>query len=115
MAYISEIKLPNNSSYLLKDKAAHYYATCSTAAATATKTTTISDFNLESGVRITLTFTYGNTASSPALSINEGTAKNFLLINDNIALWNAGETCDFIYDGTNWNLVNYDKIEVIRL
>lgn len=115
MAYISEIKLPNNSTYVVKDRAAHYYATCTTAAATVTKEATITNFVLEEGARITLTFTYGNSAAAPTLSINNDTAKSFVLMNDNIYLWNNGETCDFIYNGTGWVMVNYDKIEVVRL
>lgn len=115
MAYISKITLPNNSEYDLKDKTAHWYGVVDTVAATAEKETTINGFVLESGSRILLTFTYVNSAAAPTLTINEGTEVPFKLINDNNVLWNEGETCEFVYDGIYWNLINYDKIEVIRL
>lgn len=111
MAYISEVKLPNNSSYKLKDATLHYYAVCGTVAATATKSITLANFTLETNTRITITFTYANTASSPALSINEGNAISFATNTE----WNDGDTLDFIYDGTNWVPINYNRIEVIRL
>ena len=114
MAYISKIQLPDGSIYDIKG-ATTYYATCSTAAATATKEITLSNFTLETGTRIIVTFTYENTAAAPSLSINEATAVSFYLNRGNAALWDAGETCEFIYDGTYWNLINYGKIEVIRL
>ena len=115
MSYISQVTLPNNSSYYLKDKELHYYCACATAANTAEKTVTISDFALVTGVRIIVKFTYGNTAAAPSLSINSGTAVSFYLNEGNVALWEDGETVEFIYDGTYWNMINYDKIEVIRL
>lgn len=115
MSYISQITLPNNSSYYLKDKELHYYTSCSTAADTATKSVTISGFTLVEGVKVTIAFTYANTAAAPSLSINSGTAVSFYLNKDNITLWEDGETVEFIYDGTYWNIINYDKIEVIRL
>lgn len=115
MSYLSKIVLPNNTEYDLKDRAAHWYGVVDTAAAEAIKEVSIENFVLITGTKITLTFEYANSASNPSLSINEATAIPFALINDNAALWNDGETCEFIYDGTAWNLINYDKVEVIRL
>lgn len=115
MAYISKVKLPNNSSYDLKDSGAHWYGNCTTAAATAAKECTIEGFAREAGTKVVITFTYANSAASPTLSINEETAAPLALMNGNVALWDDGETCEFIFDGTNWNLINYGKVEVIRL
>ena len=61
------------------------------------------------------TFVNSNSASSPVLSINNEATIPFRIINGNASLWNDGETCEFIYDGSYWNLINYDKVEVIRL
>lgn len=115
MSYLSKIKLPNNNEYFLRDKEAHWYGTVDTAAATAAKSTTITGLTPTIGSKIILTFTYGNTAAAPTLSVNGTAAIPFYLNHGNAALWDAEETCEFIYDGTYWNLINYGKIEVIRL
>ena len=115
MAYISKVKLPNNSEYLIKDKEAHYYGVCSSANNVAIKSVTISGFELVEGVRISVKFENENIADNPSLSINGGTAINFQLENDNIGLWDAGEIVDLRYDGTNWCVVNYSKVEVVYL
>lgn len=93
---------------------ANRYAACSTAAATAAKTASIKEgtFTLKQGTRVTVVFTYMNTANSPTLNINgtggfkiyhrgtqitSGTNKNLLQ-----------GACDFVYDGTRWLLIgNY--------
>lgn len=115
MAYLSKIVLPNSSEYNLRDSGAHYYGVVDTMAAIAIKEVSVANFVLEIGARIVLKFNYANSAASPSLSINGETAVPFALINGNNMLWNSGETCEFIYDGIAWNLINYDKIEVIRL
>ena len=90
------------------------YAVCSTAAATAAKTASVTNgtFTLETGARVTVNFTHQNTAVSPTLNINGTGAKNIyhngaqitLLTNRNL-LYGA---CDFVYDGTQWLLIgNY--------
>ena len=115
MAYISKVVLPNSNEYDLRDKGAHWYGEVNTNADVASKQTTISGFTLENGAKIILTFVNSNSASSPVLSINNEATIPFRIINDNVSLWNDGETCEFIYDGSYWNLINYDKVEVIRL
>lgn len=51
------------------------YGTCSTAAATAAKTVTLSYFTLVAGKQIRVKFTYANTASTPTLNVNSTGAK----------------------------------------
>lgn len=90
------------------------YGACSTAASTAAKTVSITkgNFALGSGARVTVKFTYANTASNPTLDVNSKGAKNIyhkgarITTGTNKALL-AG-VCDFVYDGTQWHLVgNY--------
>ena len=90
------------------------FGTCSTAAATAAKTVSITTgtFNLEAGAKVSVKFTNANTAGTPTLNVNSKGAKNIfhkgaqITTGDNKALL-AG-VCDFIYDGTQWHLVgNY--------
>lgn len=90
------------------------YASSSTAAATAAKTASITTgtFALDAGTRVTVKFANANTADTPTLNINSTGAKNIfskgvqITTGSNKALL-AG-VVDFVYDGTQWNLVgNY--------
>lgn len=91
------------------------FGTCGTAAATAAKTVTITSGNVASlttGLRVTVKFTYANTASYPTLNVNGKGAKSIYHKGSQITLGTnksllAG-VCDFVYDGTQWHLVgNY--------
>lgn len=90
------------------------YATCSTAGATAAKTADITTgtFELSAGSRVTVKFANANTANSPTLNINSKGAKNIFhrgtqITNGANKALLAG-ACDFVYDGTQWNLIgNY--------
>ena len=90
------------------------FGTCSTAAATAAKTVSITDgtFSLEAGARVSVKFSNANTADTPTLNVaNKGAKSIFhkgakITTGVNKALL-AG-VCDFIYDGTQWHLIgNY--------
>jgi hypothetical protein len=90
------------------------FGICSTAAATAAKTVSITTgtFNLEAGARVSVKFSNANTANSPTLNVNSKGAKNIfhkgaqITSGSNKALL-AG-VVDFIYDGTQWHLIgNY--------
>ena len=90
------------------------FGICSTAAATAAKTVSITTgtFNLEAGARVSIQFSNANTANSPTLNVNSKGAKNIfhkgaqITSGSNKALL-AG-VVDFIYDGTQWHLIgNY--------
>ena len=54
------------------------FGTCSTAAATAAKTVSITTgtFSLEAGARVTVKFSNANTAGTPTLNVNSTGAKN---------------------------------------
>ena len=90
------------------------YCTCTTAAATAAKTASITSgtFTLEAGAHVIVKFSNANTASNPTLNINGTGAKNIfhngarITTDTNTALL-AGAV-DFVYDGTQWQLLgNY--------
>lgn len=92
-----------------------YTATCPTAAATAAKIATLDDstgFSLTTGVRVAVTFTYGNTATTPTLNVSSSGAKTIAINSSATAFttgngttyntWGAYETVIFTYTGTYW-------------
>lgn len=90
------------------------YGTCATAAATAAKVVTCSDFDtLITGVMIAVKFTYSNTASSPTLNVNGTGAKTIYRYGTTApstsaaTSWNAGSVICFIYDGSYWQMTNW--------
>lgn len=92
-----------------------YYGTCSTAAATAAKTASITDFptTLTAGLKVTIRFTNANGVANPTLSINNGTAiaiKRYGTTAPGTSAgtsWNAGTTVQMTYDGTYWLIDNW--------
>lgn len=85
----------------------HHYAECSTAAATAAKTVTLSGFTLATGARIIVRFTVTNTASNPTLDVNGTGAKAIQYHNAAISAWYlaANRLREFVYDGSAWELI----------
>ena len=95
-----------------------FRATCSTAAATAAKVATLEDdtgFSLTAGVKVAVTFTYGNSATTPTLRVDgtsTGTAASVAYPSSTTAYgtgngttyntWGAYETMLFTYTGTYW-------------
>lgn len=92
-----------------------YTATCPTAAGTAAKIATLDDatgFSLTAGVRVAVTFTYGNTATTPTLNVSSSGAKTIAIPSSATAFttgsgttyntWGAYETVIFTYTGTYW-------------
>ena len=96
-----------------------FRATCPTAAGTTTKVATLQtsnrNFSLTAGVRVAVTFTYGNTATTPTLRVDgssTGTAKTIAVATSATAkatgngttynTWGPYETILFTYDGTYW-------------
>ena len=82
-----------------------YFGTCSTAAATQIKVVSCAGFELKTGSRIAVQFTYSNTASRPKLNVN-GTGDKFICGIDGTSvitgIWREKETIDFVYDGSWW-------------
>lgn len=120
MAEISQITLPSGSTYDIKDVTARdmpsaYYGTCRTAAATAAKVVEVADeqgFTLKAGALIGVKFTNTNTASNVTLNVNSTGAKSIWYNNaaytgnsDTITGY-ANRLLFYMYDGTNWCLVN---------
>ena len=92
-----------------------FRATCPTAAATAAKVATLDDatnYTLAAGVRVAVTFTYGNSATTPTLNVNSGGAKNIVVPTAVATLtsgngttyntWGPYETIIFTYNGSQW-------------
>ena len=82
-----------------------YFGTCSTAEATQVKVVNCPGFELKTGSRIAVQFTYGNSASQPKLNVN-GTGDKFICSTDGMSviadIWRYKETVDFVYDGSWW-------------
>ena len=84
-----------------------HYGTCSTEAATAAKTVSLTGFTLATGAKITVKFTVANTAPNPTLNVNNTGAKAIYyrgaaIGKDYLA---ANRTYEFIYNGTQYELV----------
>lgn len=96
-----------------------FRATCSTEAGTAAKVATLNssnrNFSLTTGVRVAVTFTYGNSAATPTLRVDgssTGTAKTIVTPTTVTTLtsgngttyntWGPYETVIFTYNGTYW-------------
>lgn len=87
------------------------YASCTTAAATAAKTASITSGTptLEAGLYVIVKFTNANTADNPTLNINSTGAKNIYTNGEQITTDDSKKgllknICKFVYDGTNWVL-----------
>ena len=95
-----------------------YTATCSTTASTIAKVATLDDdsgFSLTAGVKVAVTFTYGNSTTTPTLRVDgttTGTAKTIAFdtayntrsegYGTSLNTWGPYETVIFTYDGTYW-------------
>lgn len=102
---------PQNSGYVILNA----YSICSTAANVPVKTITITNFTIATGAILKIKFTYANTAASPSLSINNGTPIPIYLSQENISPWDDEEVVEMIYDGTQWIVVGYNKIEILSI
>ena len=107
MAYISQIKTPNNTTHKILS---NFYAVCNTAASAPQKVVSIDNFILQQGVTVVIKFTYGNAVNNPLLQVgtNSSDAKSICLYgstpvtsNTNIS-WPAGAVVSLTYDGTSW-------------
>lgn len=94
------------------------YGTCGTAAATAAKVVTLSDFdNLTPdsivGVTVHVKFTYSNTAANATLKVGSTDAKPLCRygttrVGTSVGTsWRAGAVVAFTYDGTSWVMNDY--------
>lgn len=84
------------------------YATCNTAASTTEKTVSVTGLTVATGAVVNVKFLYGNTAAAPTLNVNSTGAKAIMAVGTTAAgnaAWAAGEIVQFVYDGTNWQMV----------
>lgn len=84
-----------------------HYGTCSTVAETVEKAVTLSGFTLATGSRAMVKFTVTNTAGNPTLNINGTGAKPIFYRGSAISAGYlaAKRIYEFVYDGTNYELV----------
>ena len=91
------------------------YCICSTAASTVAKEVTISGFVLGTGARLSILFSNGNTATSPTLSVNQGSAVSITYNGSSTlpeGIIEAGGIYEFIYDGSTFRFAatkNYQE------
>ncbi len=93
------------------NKADFSYCTCTTASSTAAKVATVAGgaFTLKTGAAVEVKFTNYNSASSPTLNVNGTGAKNIKMYGTtapNTYMWQSGAVVRFVYDGTNWIMLN---------
>lgn len=109
MANISNINL-NGSTFETRP-----YTTSSTAASTTAKTAALTGFVLYTGATVIVKFTNGNSATAPTLNVNSTGAKsikcNGAALTAANRAWSANAILEFVYDGTNWNLLTTDNTD----
>lgn len=96
-----------NGNMDMLDGAFARFAVCSTAAATAAKTATISGFKLFTGAVAYIKFSVKNTAANPTLNISGTGAKAIQYQGAAISssYLNANRTYAFVYDGSVYQLI----------
>lgn len=96
------------------------YGTCDTAAATAAKVATIQDsqaFTLMTGVTVHIKMTNANGVASPTLNVNSTGAKRIKRYGTTdpgtaaSSSWNAGAVVSFTYDGTYWQMNDWENTD----
>ena len=90
------------------------YGTCSTAGSAVAKVASLTgnpEFTLATGAKVSVKFTYANTAASPTLNVANTGAKSIRRYGTTGAAsgvstsWGAGEVVDFVYDGSYWQMI----------
>ena len=101
----------DGTQWLVVDQPTSYYASCSTAAATAAKVATVANSVVRKGTRVTVTFTYAHNSASNATLYITGTSINAnrtvyvngtVVNNTNGNSWSAGESVTFVFNGQYW-------------
>lgn len=87
-----------------------HYGVCETAAATAAKTVSITDFKLVTGAVVRVKFTNANTASSPTLNVNSTGAKTIMYRGYAPKTLTNYNVYEFVYDGTYWRVVGNEMV-----
>ena len=101
----------DGTQWLVVDQPTSYYASCSTAAATAAKVATVANSVVRKGTRVTVTFTHAHNSTSNATLYITGTSTNanrtvyvngVVVNNTNGNSWSAGESVTFVFNGQYW-------------
>ena len=115
--YLVGINGTDNTTYYLNEgiDTRLFRGTCTTTAGTAAKVATLDEatnFSLTAGVRVMVTFQYGNSALFPTLNVNSTGAKSIAYAKSATEKstgegtthnsWGAYESVIFTYDGTYW-------------
>lgn len=105
-----------NISKITVDSSTHAlrpYGECTTAAGTAAKVVTCTDFTtLYTGATILVNFTSANSASAPTLDVNSTGAKNVVL-SGSIPVTALSGLCEFVYNGTGWVVLSTGRIAAL--
>ena len=93
------------------EKLGQGYGTCSTAAATTTKSVTLTNYVLIPGGIVSVKFT-NSVPSSATMSVNNKTAKPIYYRGGAIGanIIQAGDVATFIFDGSYYHLLTVDKV-----
>ena len=110
-------KTPTKTSDLINDKqfAPQYFAYCNTPAKTALKVIDIPEITqLTTGLTISVQFQYANGVANPEISLNGGAGialyKGTGVVGSAASSsWVAGSVVTFTYDGTYWQLANFNN------
>lgn len=78
------------------------HGNCLTAESTAAKTVTLSKFVLAADSIVKVEMRYANTNDNPTLNVNGTGAKTIVASGSNTVKWRAESVVVFLYDGTNW-------------
>ena len=105
------VNVPWENTTYTNEKLGQGYATCSTAAATAAKTASLTDYVLEKGGVVAVKFTNAVPANA-TLNINSKGAKSIYFKGSAITanIISGGDTATFIYDGTRYHLLAVDRL-----
>ena len=113
----------DGTQWIVVDQPSTYYATCSTAAATASKVATVATSVVRKGTTVTVTFTNAHNSSTSATMYITGTSTNAnrtMYINGvavnttNANSWSAGESVTFVFNGQYWyaTMTPVGKVEI---
>lgn len=103
----------NGTYWRIADTPPTYYGTCSTAAGTAAKTSSVSGAVIFAGTVVNLNMTNANTNTSATLNVSSTGAKAIYYgtsttrpTTSNGYGWHAAETAPFVFDGRYWRYTN---------
>ena len=113
-ASITESKNIATSAY---QRASYLYGTCATEAMTVAKVATVTNFpSLYTGATCAIKFTYANNIDSPTLNVSSTGAKPIFAYGAALTIasgysWTDNSTVSFVYDGTNWVMVDPGSLD----